>query len=195
VNDSGILVRRAPPYRAEQIVVPLTLRRRLLHLEHYTKTAGHPEVARMFRSLRRRYFWRTMAAEVAETVKQCAVCPNNRIRERKRTSFLKLFPAAEPLAYVSIDILGPLPKTEHGNVFLLFITDLFSKLTRIVPLRVISAPAFREGVLRTLGLRLWTPAIRADRQWGTIRCEVLPFSVPRTRNSEGLHNGLSSPDE
>jgi hypothetical protein len=50
----------------------------------------------------------------------------------------------------------------------------------------------RESVLRTLGLRLWTPTIRADRQWGTIRCEVLPCSVPRTRNSEGLHNGLSS---
>jgi hypothetical protein len=54
VNDSGILVRRAPLDGAEQIVVPSTLRPRLLHLEHYPKTAGHPGVSRMFRSLRRR---------------------------------------------------------------------------------------------------------------------------------------------
>jgi hypothetical protein len=46
-------------------------------------------------------------------------------RARKRTSFLKLFPASSPLEYVSMDILGPLPKTEHGNRFLLVITDRF----------------------------------------------------------------------
>jgi IS30 family transposase len=80
-----------------------------------------------------------MSADVAETVRQCAVCAKNRIHERKRTSFLKLFPASEPLEYVSLDILGPLPKTEHGNRFLLVITDRFSKLTRTVPLRTISA--------------------------------------------------------
>jgi Integrase zinc binding domain len=65
----------------------------------------------MFRSLRRRYFWRAMDADVSEIVKQCAACAKNRIQERKRTRFLKLFPAAEPLEYVSLDIFGPLPKT------------------------------------------------------------------------------------
>jgi hypothetical protein len=37
-----------------------------------------------------------------------------------------------------MDILGPLPKTEHGNRFLLVISDRFSKLTRTVPLRTIT---------------------------------------------------------
>jgi hypothetical protein len=81
-----------------------------------------------------------MANDVANTVKNCPVCAKNRIHERKRTSFLKLFPATEPLKFVSLDILGPLPKTEHGNRFLLVTTDLFSKLTRTVSLRTI--PAF-----------------------------------------------------
>ena len=40
---------------------------------------------------------------------------------------------------MAMDILGPLPKTEHGNRFLLVITDRFSKLTRTVPLRTITA--------------------------------------------------------
>jgi transposase InsO family protein len=38
-----------------------------------------------------------------------------------------------------MDILGPLPKTEHGNCFLLAISDWFSKLTRTVPLRTNTA--------------------------------------------------------
>jgi Integrase zinc binding domain len=138
-NDAGLLVLKAPLDGSEQIVVPAALRPRLLHLEQYPRVAGHPGVSRMFRSLRRRYFWRNMSADVTETFIQCAVCSKNRIHERKRTSFLKLFPASEPLEYVSFDILGPLPKTEHGNRFLLVITDRFSKLTRTVPLRTISA--------------------------------------------------------
>jgi Integrase zinc binding domain len=139
-DDAGLLVRKAPLDGSEQIVVPAALRPHLLHFEHYPRVAGHPGVSSMFRSLLQRYFWRNMSADVAETVRQCAVCAKNRIfYERKRTSFLKLFPASEPLEYVYLHILGPLTKTEHGNRFLLVITDRFSKLTRTVPLRTISA--------------------------------------------------------
>jgi hypothetical protein len=138
-EDSGVLVRRAPLDGALQIVVPASLQPRVLHLEHFPRTAGHPGVTRMFRSLRKRYFWKSMSADVSETVRQCDVCARNRIKERRKTSPLKLFPASLPLEYVSIDLLGPLPKTAHGNRFLLVMTDRFSKLTRTVPLRTTSA--------------------------------------------------------
>jgi hypothetical protein len=51
-----------------------------------------------------------MYKEVEETVRLCTVCAKNRVTERKRTSFLKLFPASGPLEFVAMDILGPLPK-------------------------------------------------------------------------------------
>jgi transposase InsO family protein len=132
-------------FKAKQIVVPASMRPKLLHLEHCPQTAGHPGSTRMFRSMRRRFFWPKMAQDVAETVRQCAMCAKNRIKERARTSFLKLFPASEPLEYVSMVILCPLPKTQHGNRFLLVITDRFSKLTRTVPLRTISALAVAKA--------------------------------------------------
>jgi hypothetical protein len=40
---------------------------------------------------------------------------------------------------VAMDILGPLPKTRNGDLFLLVIAYQYSKLTRRVPLRVITA--------------------------------------------------------
>ena len=38
-----------------------------------------------------------------------------------------------------IDILGPITKSKRGYVFLLVINDRFTKLTRVVPLRKITA--------------------------------------------------------
>jgi transposase InsO family protein len=78
-----------------------------------------------------------MYKEFEETVRHYTVCAKNGVTER--TSFLKLFPASVPLEFVVMDILGPLPKHEHGNRLLLVISDRFSKLTRTVPLRTITA--------------------------------------------------------
>jgi Integrase zinc binding domain len=97
INDDGLLVRKAPLDGVEQIVIPLSLRGRLLHLAHYPKTAGRPGVTRVFRSMRKRFFWRSMYTDVAAVVRNFSVCAQNFIKERSMTSFLKLFPASEPL--------------------------------------------------------------------------------------------------
>jgi hypothetical protein len=93
----------------------------------------------MFLSLRRAYLWPGMAADVYETVKRCEECARNLKTERNRTNHLKLFPAKGPLESVTMDVLGPLPKSKHGNRFLLVITDRYSKVTQTVPLRYITA--------------------------------------------------------
>jgi Integrase zinc binding domain len=123
VHDHVLLVRRASLDGYRQIVVPAVLRPQLINLEHFPKVAGHPGITRMFRSMRKRFFWKHMAPDVSETIRQCLICAKNRVNERKRNSSLKLFPASSPLEYVSMNILGPLPKTEHGNRFLLVFTD------------------------------------------------------------------------
>jgi hypothetical protein len=92
----------------------------------------------MFLNMRRSLVWHRMTADVYETVQNC-VCAQNRISENRRTNPLKLFPAKGTLESVAMDILGPLPSTKHGNRFLLVITDRYSKVTKTVPLRVVTA--------------------------------------------------------
>jgi Integrase zinc binding domain len=115
-------------------------------MEHFPVVAGHPGVSKMYASMRRKFFWNEMYKDVEETVRHCTVCAKNRVTERKRTSFLKLFPANGPLEFVALDILGPLPKTEHGNRFLLVISDRFSKLTRTVSLRTTTALVVAKAI-------------------------------------------------
>lgn len=49
----------------------------------------------------------------------------------------QLSPATKPPESVSTDILSPLPKSKCGYFFILVISERFSKLTQIVPIRPI----------------------------------------------------------
>jgi Integrase zinc binding domain len=138
-------VRKAPLDGCEQILVPRLLRPRFLYLQHHPKSIGNPGVTKMFKTMRQRYLWRKMYNDVEETVRQCTPCAKNRVQERKRVSMMKLFPANEPIEFVPINILGPLPKTVHGNRFLLVISDRFSKLTRTTPMRTTTALAVAKA--------------------------------------------------
>jgi Integrase core domain/Integrase zinc binding domain len=137
-------VRKAPLDGCEQILVPRSLRPIVLHLEHHQKSIGHPGVTKMFATMRKRYFGE-ICTRTLKRVRQCTPCAKNRVQERKRVSMMKMFPANEPPEFVAIDILGPLPKTVHGNRFLLVILDRFSKLTRTIPMRTTTSLAVSKA--------------------------------------------------
>ena len=80
-----------------------------------------------------------MAADIYATVRNCTTCARNRVKLRKRTNPLKLFPASEPLKDLCIEILGSLTKTKSGNRFLVVTTDRFTKLTQVAALKRIDA--------------------------------------------------------
>jgi len=52
---------------------------------------------------------------------------------------MRLFPATERFAALAFDFLRPLPLTPEGYQFILVICDRFTKITRAVPLKGISA--------------------------------------------------------
>jgi transposase InsO family protein len=108
-------------------------------MEHCPPSAGHPGAHRMFQAIRRTCFWPRIAEDVCKTVRMCDVCARNRIAEKRKTNPLKLFPARGPLESVAMDILGPLPRTKHGNRFLLVIADRYSKVTKTIPFRTVTA--------------------------------------------------------
>jgi Integrase zinc binding domain len=137
--DTDVLCRRSPVDGSKQITVPLSLRSRLLYLSHHPPIAAHPGVQRLYASLRRHYYWPRMVSDVYQVVAQCDKCLQERLALRRPQGDMTLFPAHEPLDYVAIDILGPLPRTKKGNQYLLVIADRFSKLVRTVPLPLIIA--------------------------------------------------------
>ena len=145
------------------VVVPRTLRARLLQLCHNPAIAGYSGQNRMYFALHRENYWPHLAADVAATVPGCWTCAMNLVKLRKHLNRLKLFPASRPLESLAIAILGPLPKTKAGKRFLLVVTDRFTKLTQIVALCTITA---------------YTVALAFCDAW------ILKYGVPRTLLSD-----------
>jgi len=129
-TKEGILVLVVPLDGAVQVYFPFILRQDLLRLQHDVVRAGHPGVNRMYAAIRRHYYREAMAADVYDWVASCASCASSRITPRRRTAMVKLFPATDPFASLSMDLLGPLTETKTGNVFLRIIVDRFSMLVR-----------------------------------------------------------------
>jgi hypothetical protein len=83
LNKDGILVRFSSFDGSQQVVVPQNLVSRILYMEHYIPSAGHPGAHRMFQTIRRTFFWPRIAEDVYETVRKCDVCARNRIAEKR----------------------------------------------------------------------------------------------------------------
>jgi hypothetical protein len=80
-----------------------------------------------------------MAEDAYETGRKCDACARNRISERRHTNRFQLFPATGPLKSVAMDIFGPLPRMKLGNMFMRVIADRYTKVTRTVSLRTVTA--------------------------------------------------------
>ena len=66
--------------------------------------------------------------------KQCPTCASRKSPAPKHRGPLRSITAGYPMQVVAMDIVGPLPKTKEGNVYLLVITDHFSKWVEAYPI-------------------------------------------------------------
>ena len=141
-DDDGILIRNTG---IKQIVLPESLRQRVMMLAHRPVCSAHPGSRKMYSTLRKTYYWPTMALDCHFFLRNCQECARERVSLRKHTKALVLFPANAPLESVAMDLLGPFLKTRRGNTHILVITDRYSKLTRIVALSKTDAYAVAEA--------------------------------------------------
>lgn len=116
--------------RGSKLVIPKSLRQRLLELGH----EGHPGRTKMQQRLRCSCWWPGMDEAIVRMVETCSGCRLVSQPSRPEPMMRRALPD-KPWVDVAIDFLGPLPSGDY----LLVIIDYFSRYKEIEILRKITA--------------------------------------------------------
>lgn len=148
LNEKQGLCPNASVNRYIPILVPGKQEIALLYNAHYPKLAGPRGARRMYHTLKQLYSWMHLSQDVHAYALHCESC---RIHGQSNTyePLMKLFsPSEGPLDFIVIDILGPLTRTNHGNRFIIVMTDWYTKLTEAIPALRITAPQVATEVVK-----------------------------------------------
>jgi len=138
-NADGLLCREGHRPGSQQFLIPRSLVKDVLRAEHSSTVAAHPGGSRMYQTMRNHYYWPSLAADVFGWVAAFPTCAKNCLMGTQSTAPMRLFPATEPFEALTTVLLDPLPRTPEGYEYILVICDRFTKVTRAIPLKDISA--------------------------------------------------------
>ena len=139
------------------LVVPESVKLKVLHLCHDLPSSGHQGVEGTKNRVKQRYYWYGLTSDVKKYVMECGACNVNKHTNRKNRCPLTIYQAGYPLEKIHIDFMGPLPRTADGNEHLLVIVDNFSKWCEFVPLPSQEAEVTAWAVVKEFLLRFGCP--------------------------------------
>jgi transposase len=133
-----------------QMVIPLPYREALIKSLHDSPFAGHMGVAKTTQRVQRFYFWPGMVKDIKRYVAKCEIC-NRGKPSRKMVVAAKAVLFHEVFDTLALDLVGPLPRTVHGNVeyrYLLTVQCCLSKFLFAIPLADTTAKTICDELFR-----------------------------------------------
>lgn len=117
-------------------VVPSYKRSEILEFCHCRDTAPHFGIFKTFKQVSLRYFWPKMYQDVINFVNACDTCSAYKHSQEPPKGLMgdpKV--CSRPFETISIDLVGPLPRSRSGFTFLFVVVCCFSKYCLLFPLR------------------------------------------------------------
>ncbi|CAC5402236.1 unnamed protein product [Mytilus coruscus] len=120
----------------KQVCIPKILRNDVLRFYHDSLAGGGPlGIDKVHESIRLKYWWPTIYADVETYVKTCNRCQMAKRNYNKFNPPLGTMPPVKRFERWQIDILGPLTKSPEGYSYVLLLIDAFNRWTEAFPLK------------------------------------------------------------
>lgn len=130
-----------------KVVVPKDNRKALLLNCHDNVTSGHLGINKTYWKLQERYYWPKMLADVASYVRNCTVCAQHKVEQKPPAGHMGDRPKiGRPWEVISLDFIGPFPRSPRGYRFAIVVTDYFSKYVLIFPVRSATAAVLTKHI-------------------------------------------------
>jgi hypothetical protein len=118
---------RRPDMR-QQIVVPASLRQRILAAYHDEPLGGgHLGFQKTLEKIRETFYWPLMYSDVKHYVSSCKICNSKKGPKQPPTGLMQPIEVGERFEQLGVDFVGPLPETRNGNKWILVFSDYVSK--------------------------------------------------------------------
>ncbi len=154
VKHNGILYIKRPGVEQKEImaiVVPQILQRPILDHYHGTFEGPHFGRKKLYMTLKRYFWWKGMAKQVANYCSQCIRCKYETLKIGPKVQLQRKYIPQHPNEIISIDIVGPYPRSNLGRQYVLTIKCKFSKYVCAVPLKDKTAIGVTRAVTERCG--------------------------------------------
>ena len=168
---------------SQRVVVPEAARLRVLYHYHGAPITAHVGTGKCVAALKRRFWWKGMGQDARRWIRSCLLCA-----KRKRTRHVGRGPLGSivkglPMRTVYIDIVGPLPQTDRGNVWILTMVDSFTRFPIAIALpnrqSTTVARAIFEHLICMFGLPRVIFSDRAKEFGATLRAVCLKLGISK----------------
>jgi hypothetical protein len=128
-------------------VVPKDYRSEILKRFHDAPASGHVGIYKTFWKIRSLYFWPGMRTDVVKYVRGCKICAQYKVERKAPAGLMGGRPSiSSPWQMISLDYIGPFPRSAKGYTHTLVVTDHFSKYVVLFPVRNGSAKLLTQCV-------------------------------------------------
>jgi len=142
-----------------QLVIPRHRVKEILEEAHDSSIGGHFGVNKTLEKIQKQFYWAICKQDIENWCKFCKICVSKQGPSGKGKSPLQIYNVGLPFKRVQMDvILGPLPKTDSGNRYMLVIVDCFTKWVEAFPVRNTRAKSIAEVFVREIISRHGVPS-------------------------------------
>ena len=117
-----------------QLILPLSMRPTILTELHGSYTSGHLGEHKTLAKVRQRFFWHGQKNDVMNFCKKCTECQQRKPPAHKNKANLGSYIMGAPMERISLDIMGPFPRSTSGKKYVLVLGDHFTKWMETYPI-------------------------------------------------------------
>lgn len=123
-----------------KLLVPKPQRQEVIKSCHDPATCAHFGFFKTFSRVQEHYYWPKMRLDIIKYVRHCQVCASQKVASTARMGLMGSEKSVSfPWQIISVDIMGPFPRSSKGNTHLLVVGDWFTKYTLLCPMRKATA--------------------------------------------------------
>ncbi len=108
----------------------------LLEEAHHSKMIIHPGGDKMYKDIKRVFFWNGMKRDVAEFISKCMLCQQVKAEKKKPGGLLHPLEVPQwKWDSISMDFVDGFPRSRRGNTSIWVIVDRLTKSAHFIPVK------------------------------------------------------------